>query len=161
MSLDPEQLRQVMRAWTTGVAVLTAVHEGVEHGMTVNSFTSISLDPPLITVALQGSARTRDLVMRARAFGLTILAAEQEQISARFAGEIPDVEDRLAGLRTHKLVSGAPLLEGGLAWLDCRVLQTVPAGENTLFVAEVLEARALRQDEPLVYHNRRYRRLRA
>ena len=62
MTLDPEQLRHTMRAWTTGVAIVTAVHEGQRYGMTVNSFTSISLEPPLISVSLKKLTHTHELV---------------------------------------------------------------------------------------------------
>src|SRR5690242_1439392 len=92
-TLDPEQLRSAMRAWSAGVTVVSAIHEGSRHGMTVNSFTSISLDPAMITIALQGSTRTHELVSKAQAFGITILSAGQAHLSDLFAGKLPEVED--------------------------------------------------------------------
>ncbi|RME86636.1 MAG: flavin reductase [Anaerolineae bacterium] len=154
-----EQLRQAMRAWTTGVSVLTTAHEGIRHGMTVNSLASISLDPPRISVSLQKSSRTHGLVLRSGLFGVTILSAEQEAISRRFAGETGDDEDRLAGLDVETLTTGAPFIKGGLAYLDCRVVQTIDSGASTLFIAEVVEARRISDGSPLVYHDREYRRL--
>src|SRR5690349_129985 len=88
-TLDAEALRSAMRAWTAGVTVVTASHEGSRHGMTVNSFTSISLDPAMITTSLQGSTRTHELVTRARAFGITILSSAQARLSDLFAGKFP------------------------------------------------------------------------
>jgi flavin reductase (DIM6/NTAB) family NADH-FMN oxidoreductase RutF len=155
-TLDPEKLRAAMRAWSAGVAVVTAVHEGRQHGATVNSFTSISLEPAMLTITLQKSARTHELISRSRAFGLTILSAEQSKISDLFAGKIVEVEDRFAGLQTQTLVSGSPLLVGGLAWLDCRVVETFDAGNSTLFIAEALMAQSTGDGQPLVYHNREY-----
>jgi len=155
-TLDPEALRSAMRAWTAGVTVLTAVHEGQRHGMTVNSFTSISLEPAFITISLQGGSRTHELVSKSRAFGLTILSTEQAGVSNVFAGRVEGVEDRFAGLQTETLVTGSPLIVGGLAWLDCRVVQTFDAGANTLFIAEVVAARGTGEGQPLVYHNREY-----
>lgn len=157
--LDPEQLRQSMRAWTSGVTIVTASHAGEQHGMTVSSFTSISLEPPLIIISLQTDSRTHELVVQANAFGVTILAEGQQDISDRFAGRVPDAEDRLAGLDTETLVTGAPLIKGGLAYLDCRVIQTIDVGMNTLFLAEVVAARGNGEGQPLVYHDRGYRKL--
>lgn len=159
MTLDPEQLRAAMRAWTSGVTVVTAAYAGEQHGMTVNSFTSVSLEPPLIIISLQDTARTRDLVYHAQAFGVTILSAAQQEISERFAGRSADSEQRMAGLKTETLVTGAPFLKGGLAYLDCRVRQSVDVGPNTMFIAEVVAARGDGEGSPLLYHNRKYHRL--
>lgn len=156
MTLDPETLRAAMRAWSAGVTVVTAVHEGHKHGMTVNSFTSISLEPAMITVSLRTSTRTHELVTKSGAFGLTILSAAQSKISDLFAGQVAGGDDRFANLQTETLITGAPLIVGGLSWLDCRVVQTFDAGMNTLFIAEVIAARDNHDGEPLIYHNRRY-----
>lgn len=156
MTLDPEFLRSAMRAWSAGVTVVTAAHEGEMHGMTVNSFTSISLTPPLLIVSMQQETRTHDLVMKSRAFGVTILSADQMKVSDLFAGRMPEVQDRISAVQTETLVTGSPLIMGGLAWLDCRVLQTYDAGKTTLFIAEAVAARGTGEGEPLIYHNREY-----
>ncbi len=151
-----EELRIAMRSWSAGVTVVTAQHEGRRHGMTVNSFTSISIDPALIIISLQKNTKTHEFVTKSGAFGLTMLSARQTQISDLFAGRVPEVEDRFEGLHTETLVTGSPLLAGGLAWLDCRIQQMVDAGSNTLIIAEVVAARSLSEEAPLVYHNRGY-----
>ena len=156
MILDPEKLRAAMRAWSAGVTVVAATHEGYKHGMTVNSFTSISLEPAMITISLLSTTRTHELVSKSRVFGLTILSAKQSQISDLFAGKMSAVEDRFAGLPTETLVTGSPLIVGGLAWLDCRVVETFAVGINTLFISEVLAARDMHEGQPLIYHNRKY-----
>lgn len=159
MTLDPEQLRRAMRAWTTGVAVVTAQHDAHRYGMTVNSFTSISLEPPLISVALRQLTHTHELVVKSNEFSVTILASDQRELSDRFAGKLPQIEDRFAGLQTETLSINAPLIKGGLAYFNCRVLNSMPIGENTLFVAEVIAARGEGEGDPLVYHNRVYWKL--
>lgn len=156
MTLDSEQLRHAMRAWTTGVTVVTALHDGVQHGMTVNSFTSVSLEPPLVLISLQTKTRTHDLISKSGMFGMTILTDQQGGISDRFAGRSVDGDDRFAGVPTETLVSGAPLIKDGMAYLDCRVTQEVDLGANTLFIAEVMAARGEGEGQPLVYHNRSY-----
>ncbi len=154
-----DELRSAMRAWTSGVTIVTAVHEGEQHGMTVSSFTSISLDPPLIVISLQTASRTHDVVAKAGAFGVTILAANQQQLSERFADRQSSMSERLDGVETETLVTGAPLIKGGLAFLDCRVIQSIPCGMNTLFIAQVVAVRGDDHDAPLVYHDRTYHRL--
>lgn len=154
MTLDPEQLRHAMRAWTTGVAVVTAIHEGQRYGMTVNSFTSISLEPPIISVTLKRLTHTYELVEKSGEFSMTILSADQGDLSDIFAGKIPDVNDRFEGVPTEKMLIDAPLIKGGMAFFNCRVTNSVPVGENTLFVAEVIAVRGEGDGDPLVYHNR-------
>jgi flavin reductase (DIM6/NTAB) family NADH-FMN oxidoreductase RutF len=154
-----DQLRAAMRAWTSGVTVVTASWEGERHGMTVSSFTSISLDPPLIAISLQTASRTHDVVAKAGSFGVTILAVNQQELSERFANRQTTMGERLDGLETETLITGAPLLKGGLAYLDCRVTQSIACGMNTLFLAEVMAVRGDDHDAPLVYHDRTYHKL--
>jgi flavin reductase (DIM6/NTAB) family NADH-FMN oxidoreductase RutF len=157
--LDSEKLRAAMRTWSAGVAVVTTVYEGRQHGATVNSFTSISLEPAMLTITLQKSALTHEMISKSRAFGLTILSVGQSKISDMFAGQVPGVENRFSGLQTQTLVTGSPLLVGGLAWLDCRVVETFTAGNSTLFIAEALAAHTMDDGQPLIYHNREYWKL--
>jgi flavin reductase len=158
-----------MRSWTTGVTVVTSRHENTQLGMTVNSFTSVSLAPPVVTVSLANVARTHALVRRSGVFAVTILERSLESISDRFAGkvvgapagEIQHLEsiDRFAGVETFILKTGAPMILGGLAHLDCRVIQEVAIGTTTVFFGEVVDVRLGGKGEPLVYLNRIYRRL--
>jgi len=159
MTLDPEQLRHAMRAWTTGVTVVTATHDGQQYGMTVNSFTSISLDPPLVSLALKKLTHTHELVEKSGEFSVTILASDQKELSDRFAGKHPEIKNRFEGVSTETLVLNAPLLKGGMAYFNCRVVNSIPLGENTLFVAEVVAAQGDGTGEPLAYHNRVYWKL--
>lgn len=159
MTLDPEQLRLAMRAWSSGVTVVTAAYNGEQHGMTVSSFTSVSLEPPLVIISLHTESRTHRLVHAAGAFAVSILSADQRDISDRFAGRATEDEDRFRDVETETLVTGAPVLAGALARLDCRVVQVISAGMNTIFLAEVVAARGDGDGLPLVYHNREYRKL--
>jgi flavin reductase (DIM6/NTAB) family NADH-FMN oxidoreductase RutF len=159
MTLDPEQLRHAMRAWTTGVAVVTAQHDGQRYGMTVNSFTSISLEPPLISVALRNLTHTYDLVTKSNEFSVTILDSTQKELSDRFAGRHPHIHDRFENVATEMLVIPAPLIKGGIAYFNCHVRDAFLVGENTLFVAEVIAARGDGTGDALVYHNRTYWKL--
>ncbi len=159
MTIDSEQLRHAMRAWTTGVAVITAAHGGQQYGMTVNSFTSVSLEPPLIAVTLKQLTHTHELVIKSGEFSITILSSDQKELADRFAGKITDIKDRFAGIPTETLIIDAPLLGGGIAYFNCRIVNSIPIGENTFFLAEVIAASGEGKGEPLVYHNRVYWKL--
>jgi flavin reductase (DIM6/NTAB) family NADH-FMN oxidoreductase RutF len=145
-----------MRAWSSGVAIVTASYAGERHGMTVSSFTSISLSPPLIIISLSTGSQTHRLVSGSNAFSVNILGADQQSLSERFAGASPAGTDRFDGLQTESLETGAPTIPGSLARLDCRVRQVIPAGMNTIFLAEVVAARDGEGGLPLVYHDRMY-----
>jgi flavin reductase (DIM6/NTAB) family NADH-FMN oxidoreductase RutF len=160
MLVDPEALRLVMRTWATGVTVVATALEGVRHGMTVSSFTSVSLDPPLVLVSLERAAQTHRLLERSGYFSVTVLGDGQQAVSDRFAGRQPEDEDRFAGLDTFTLVSGAPFISGGLAYFDCRVVSTYLAGTHTVFIGEVLAVQAGDESAaPLLYHDRDYHQL--
>lgn len=159
MTLDPEKLRRAMRAWTTGVAIVTSIYEDQQYGMTINSFTSISLEPPLICVTLKRLTHTHDLVTKSGMFSVTILTSSQKELSDRFAGRLPQVTNRFEGLQTETISLDSPVFKDGLAYFDCNVLSSMPVGENTLFIAEVVDARGEGEGEPLVYHNRDYWKL--
>jgi flavin reductase (DIM6/NTAB) family NADH-FMN oxidoreductase RutF len=136
------------------VAVVTAVHKDQRYGMTVNSFTSLSLEPPLISVSLKQLTHTHELVEKSGEFALTVLSADQNDLSDRFAGKFPEIIDRFESVSIDKLMIEAPILKGGMAYLNCRVVNSIPVGENTLFIAEVVAARGEGDGNPLVYHNR-------
>ncbi len=157
--VSPEELRQVMRQWVTGVTIVTSIHDGIRHGMTVSSFTSVSLEPPIITISLENQSRTHHLVSDSGVFAITFLSSGQREISERFAGKQTEYTDRFSGLETWTLRTGAPLLNEGLAFLDCQVLAAYSFGANTLFIGKVLAAQLGQEGDPLIYHNRHYHRL--
>lgn len=139
--------------------MVTSALGAVRHGMTVSSFTSISLIPPMILVSLERGARTHGLILETGFFGVSILPLEQELISERFAGRIGPEDSRFEGLETFNLISPAPFISGGLAFFDCRVVGTFEAGTSTVFLAEVAAAASTESGDPLVYTNRTYHRL--
>lgn len=152
-----EMLRRVMRRWVTGVTVVTSAFGENQHGMTVNSFVSISLDPPLVAVTMNRDTRTFDLVRQSGIFAVTILSRAQEELAQRFAGRGIIGEGRLAGVETFSLSTGAPLLSGGMAFLDCRVVHQYEMRTSTLVVGEVLAAQPAGEDlPPLLYTNRTF-----
>jgi flavin reductase (DIM6/NTAB) family NADH-FMN oxidoreductase RutF len=158
-NLVGEQLRQSMRRWAAGVAVVCSLDGEVRHGMTVNSFASISLDPPHVCVTMANWTRTIRLVKQSGVFAVTILNDRQQALADRFAGRTRDSEDRFANVDTFSLVTGAPLIIGGLAHIDCRIVHTFPMKSSTLLVGEVLAAQFAPETNPLIYFNRNFHRL--
>ena len=156
---DPESLRSGMRKWVAGVTVVSSEYNGEQHGMTVSSFTSISAEPPMILVSLESSTRTHAVIFQSGFFGVTLLSEDQEWLSERFAGRTGLESDRFSGLDIFRLISTSPLIAGGLAYFDCRLVNTMRAGTSTVFLAEVMAASISGSEEPLVYTNRGYRRL--
>lgn len=154
--MDAETLRDTMRCWTTGVAVISARTGEARHGMTVNSFTSVSLDPPLVSVCIQNDLRILPMIRESGTFAISVLAAGQAEMSNRFAGRSTEYVDRFEDLSTRTAVTGAPVLADALAYFDCEVEASYPGGTHTIVVGRVLEARRV-EGEPLLYWNRGYR----
>ncbi|WP_424923279.1 flavin reductase family protein [Amycolatopsis arida] len=133
-------LREVMAQFATGVTVLTAGgRDG--HGMTANAFSSVSLDPPLVLCCVSRAARMHEAIMAAQSFAVSILGAEQQELARYFAdwkrprGRAQfDAVDWQRGPRT-----GAPLLTGALAWLECELVKVYAGGDHSIFLGEVLD----------------------
>lgn len=155
MTVNAEKLRDSMRHWVTGVSIVTSRYEDETHGMTVNSFTSISISPPIIVITLANSTRTYRLVKQSGVFGVTLLGLNQRNISDRFAGHIAETQDRFEGLNTFNLERGVPFIKGGLAYLECEVQDDYPMEFSTLFIAKVISIKN-GSGKPLVYHDRGY-----
>jgi flavin reductase (DIM6/NTAB) family NADH-FMN oxidoreductase RutF len=159
MPVNQEQLRLVMRQWASGVTVVSAKHNGKSHGMTVSSFTSISIDPPLVIISLMNQSRTLKMIAEASVFGITILSKQQTEISSAFAGKIGDEEDRFANIDTLTLTNGSPMIRGGLAYLDCKVESIYEYASNSLIIGEVIAAELGDFEKPLLYFNKQYHQL--
>jgi flavin reductase (DIM6/NTAB) family NADH-FMN oxidoreductase RutF len=154
-----DEFREAMRFWASGVTIVSAEYAGARHGMTVSAFFSVSITPPIVLVSLSWGSRTRDLVQKSNAFGITILTSQQQDLSDRFAGRYSEDTDRFDGLQTFKLSTGAPLLMGGLAYFDCRVVSAVDIGEHTLYIGEVVAVCPGQAGQPLLYYDRGYKQV--
>lgn len=138
---DPTVFRQVMRAFPTGVTVVAARgRDGVPLGLTVNAFTSVSLDPPLILVCIDGRSSSHDVLVERGAFTVNVLATGQEGLAERFA--MDPAEERFSGVGWWEGPNGAPVLEGTAAWLACTLEAVHAGGDHSILVARVEDARA-------------------
>lgn len=151
-----DDFRQACGRFATGVAIASAVDAaGTPHGLTVSSFTSVSLDPPLILICLGHAVTSIEVFRGARYFAVNVLAEEQRDIADRFARK---GFDRFDGLKWSAGASGAPLLAGALATMECVVRQRVAAGDHDILVGEMVGAHAA-DGAPLIYFSSRFRSL--
>lgn len=150
--VDPLLMRQTMSRFATGVAVITTEHHGTPHGMTVNSLTSVSLDPPLLLTCFAHGARSADAVMGAGRFVVNILAQRQQEIAQRFAQR---GADHFADLGIEYDVHGLPIVPGSLAHLACHLERTVDAGDHVIVLGAVTSAWS-RDGEPLGFYGGRF-----
>lgn len=154
---DPARFRRVMGAFPTGVTVVTARRgDGSPAGLTVNSLTSVSLEPLLVLVCIDHQSASHDAVMESGAFAVNLLRESDRDVSESFASG--DREDRFQDLAWHREVTGSPVLDTALGWLDCTVHQTHVAGDHTIVVGRV-EACDAGEGPPLAYHRGRYARV--
>ena len=149
-----DELREVMRLIPAPVAVVTVDLEGERLGLTVASLVSLSLEPPLVGVAIRRTAALHELLRRAGSFGVSVLAAGQEHLAQHFARGVPPIA-LWEGIPVRE-ADGPPLLEGALAWLVCDLRDEHRTGDHTLFVGEVVGAESGAADRALVYLDRRY-----
>jgi flavin reductase len=155
MSFDSKKQRKIMGHFATGVTVVTTGGEAGQHGLTANAVASLSLDPPLVLVAVDKRAATLDYLNKNRCFAINILRLDQEEISRRFA--TPGPKD-FSDLNTTMAATDSPILPGCVAFVDCRVVDVLPGGDHDVFVGEIL-AGEYQGGEPLLYYAGSYRRL--
>jgi len=152
----PDFLRHVAGQFATGVTVVTSNEsDGTPCGLTANSFTSVSLDPPLVLICLAQDSNSYDCILESGRFAVNILGAESAEIADRFWRM--DRERRFEGLKWYTRETGAPILEQALGFLDCTVTATHPAGDHTIILGQVAEC-DFREGEPLIFQGGVYRK---
>jgi flavin reductase (DIM6/NTAB) family NADH-FMN oxidoreductase RutF len=151
-----EELRALMRRFPAGVAVVTVDVEGERLGLTVGSLVSLSLEPPLVGVAVSRQAALHELLRTAGAFAVSLLAEDQAGVATHFSRGVPPIA-LWSGIsaRPGRVVS-APLLDGALGWVECRTRDTLGVGDHTFFVGEVVDVATGKGGRPLLYLDRRY-----
>ena len=161
---DPEAFRTAAGQFATGIAVITATADGVTHAMTVNAFTSVSLDPLLVLVCVEKAARFHDAVLAAGIWAVSVLGEDAEKTARWLATRGRPLEGQLDQQPHHPgAVTGAPILDGALSAIECRTYAVHDGGDHSIVVGEVLAVAApppgADSAGPLIYHAGRYRRL--
>jgi flavin reductase (DIM6/NTAB) family NADH-FMN oxidoreductase RutF len=151
----PARFRALMARWATGVSVVTARHAGSDSGLTVNSLLSVTLEPPTVLVSLTADADTLPVAEASGHFGVSFLAADQRELSERFARTIPRAE-KFAGVGVHRGPAGSALLDGHVGALECRVVGRTPVHDHVLLTGEVVHTEPGRDAPPLLFFRSAY-----
>ncbi len=151
--MDERQFRNAMGNFATGITVVTTEFEKEIHGMTVNSFTSVSLDPKLVLVSIANTSKMLHYIRQSRAFSVSFLAADQQEISKQFAGQKKDGTPYEFGR-----FNSQPIIDNALANITCDLYKEYVVGDHTLFIGEVTDFR-LNEGEPILYYQGKYREL--
>ena len=156
--IDSETYRAVLGRFASGIVVITLRgNDGVDHGMTVSAFCSLSLEPTLVLVCIDHAASMHPLMLEHPTFGVNILSSEQEAYSRRFAAE---EDDRFDGIAYTRGENGVVLLADALAHMECHVVRHYDAGDHTIFIAEIDRAEpTAAEGRPLLYYRGGYAQL--
>jgi len=144
-----------MRLYPSGVSVVTADIDGNRIGVTVGSLVSLSLEPPLVGISIGRDLALHELLRAARAFGVSILRGDQDELAKHFARGVPPIA-LWTRVGTRDGVTGVPLLSGALGWLECDVAAEHPVGDHTFFVGQVVAAEEGQPGPALVYREHSY-----
>ena len=159
MSFDPLQFRSIMGRFATGVTVITTAAGEEMQGMTANAVTSLSLDPVMVLICVDKASHTHHVLEAGGVFAVNILGEHQQDVSRTFARR---AEPEIGSLRGHRFtmgVTGAPILEDCLAYLDCRVVLVHPGGDHSIFLGEVVDAAVVNEGTPLLFYAGKYHAL--
>lgn len=155
--VHPDDFRGALSSWAAGVTVVTTRHDEGIYGITVSSFTSLSVDPLLILVCVMNSNHMARLIPESGRFAVSILAEDQADVSAYFAGPGREPGEDFGGIEFVEWHTGAPIIVGALAHLDCELESAIPGGDHTIMVGRVVGAASNPNAKPLVYYRRGYR----
>jgi flavin reductase (DIM6/NTAB) family NADH-FMN oxidoreductase RutF len=156
MAIDPKELRRVLGHFATGVTIITTHDgEGRHYGLTANAVCSVSLNPPRLLICVDKKADSHPAFPRGGCFVVNVLAHDQEELSRRFA---VSGGDKFTGVNHKPAAVGAAVLDGCLAHIECRLVETLEGGDHTIFIGEIENAQA-GAGRPLLFFQGRYHRL--
>jgi flavin reductase (DIM6/NTAB) family NADH-FMN oxidoreductase RutF len=154
--VDDQLFKDVMARIPSAVAVVTTVIDGDYHGVTVSSFGSLSLHPPLAYACILKEIQSHDRLLRAERFVLNVLAREQTFFAEQFSGQTPLADPSFSRVPHHLAESGVPLIDRCVAWIECGPWAQYDGGDHTIFVGEVQALRFGESDDPLIYFDREF-----
>jgi flavin reductase (DIM6/NTAB) family NADH-FMN oxidoreductase RutF len=157
VAIDEDLFKRCMGRWPSGVTIVTTRSGAKIHGMTVSDFSGASLSPPLVTICCNLDSMTTRLIAEGHCFAVNVLAAGQQALSNRFASKKLE-HVRFEGMEFGEGKTGAPLIPGALANIDCSLVASHEAGDHVIYIGEV-ELAQLHDREPLLYYAGAYRRL--
>lgn len=144
-----------MQVCPQAVSVVTTKAKDRLYGITVSSFTSVSLEPPLILVSIAKASRNHNVFTNAKELAVNLLADDQRSVSDRFAGRT-QADERFDGLKIHYDKTSSPIIGGSCAYIECRNWKAYNGGDHSLVLGEVVHARRVTDKSPLIYYTRQY-----
>lgn len=148
--MDAAAKQSILRHFPYGLYVVTVSHGGDEHGMTANWVTQAAFDPPMVAVAVENTAKTIGMIRDSHHFAVNVLRQGQRELAGKLGRTSVQAPHKLKGVKTKPAPgSGTPVLTEALGWVECRLITTLPAGDHTLALGEVIEAGVEHEDEPL------------
>lgn len=154
--MDDIKFKEALRQWVAGVTIVTTRLGDHIQGMTASSFTSVSVNPHLILIAVDDRTRSQALISESGVFAANIMHTGQIDWAKRFAGMYPEIEDRFFDIDYSTATTGSPILPGVIGWVDCKVYDAHRAGDHIIFVGEVVEAHGSGGKPPLLYYSRQW-----
>lgn len=161
MSEDQQRwLRAMMARFATGVSVVAARHGPLLAGMTANAIASVSIDPPLMLASINRKSETHGAIVGSHSFAVSVLSTDQQALADCFAQPTTAAKlQRFCDAPWHDAETGSPILDGAIAFFDCRLVAQHPGGDHSLFVGEIVAAGFADEGEPLIWFGSAYRRL--
>lgn len=156
MTIDPQDFRNALGNFATGITIVTTQHEDVRLGVTINSFASVSLDPPLVLFSLNEDSALNEIFVKSGKFNIGMLSADQEQVSNQFAGS---AEDKFNGVVWTAGENGIPRIDNTLADLECDLETTYQGGDHTIYIGRVTHIHNNEPTKPLLYFLGNYAQL--
>ncbi|HEY6091486.1 MAG TPA: flavin reductase family protein [Gemmatimonadales bacterium] len=148
--MDETAKKTVLRHFPYGLYVLTVATGGEDHGMTANWLTQAAFEPPMLVVAVENTSKTIGMIRNAHHFAVNLLLSNQRDLAGKLGRGAEQAPQKLKGIKTKPApLSGAPVLVDALGWVECRVVATLPAGDHTLVLGEILNAGVEHEGEPL------------
>lgn len=157
MTVDSKAFRSTLGKYPTGVSIITSADDLGQPvgGMTAGTFTSVSLDPPLVAFLPAKSSSSWPLIEKTGRFCINVLSAEQEELCRSFAAS---GGDKFEGVEWHRSPSGLPILDGVVIWVECALQDAIDAGDHVIALGEVINMGVIQEADPLVFHGGKYHR---
>lgn len=149
-------IKEVLSHFASGVTIVTTQNGEMPYGLTVSAFCAVSLEPPLVLVCINKTAGSHDVLLETRRFAVNLLTIDQKALSQRFADSNLEPWQRFDGVAYRQAVTGSPILEGCLAFLDCTVYAVYDGGDHSILVGSVVECGVENLRPPLLYYHRAY-----
>jgi flavin reductase (DIM6/NTAB) family NADH-FMN oxidoreductase RutF len=154
LDIDNRVFRQVLSSFATGVTIVTTQHDGELFGMTASAFTSVSLEPPLVLVCIDSKATTSTVLQKSGVFAVSFLGRRQESVSDTFARR--GSQDKFQKVKTKRVHGDCPIIEGAIAFVECRLRSSYLEGDHFIFVGQVLNLAVLNENLPLIFFKGKY-----